>query len=136
MRTGRPKKVVQLQAADREKLEMRARRPTTAQRVAIRSKIILRAAESQSNQEIARALGITGATVGQWRERFRVSGMEGLSDEPRPGAPRKITDSQVEEAVTGNVRVSVESSGSQVTNSTLRRLSTFSNSRVSRGQGL
>jgi transposase len=122
MRTGRPKKVVQLQAADREKLEMRARRPTTAQRVAIRSKIILRAAESQSNQEIARALGITGATVGQWRERFRVSGMEGLSDEPRPGAPRKITDSQVEEAVTRTLESTPESATHWSTRSLAREI--------------
>ena len=45
-------------------------------------------------------LGITGATVGKWRERYRKQGMEGLSDEPRPGAPRSITDAKVEEAVT------------------------------------
>jgi transposase len=85
---------------DREKLALLARRPKTAQRVAIRSKIVLRAAEGLSNQEIARRLGVTGATVGKWRERYRVHGMEGLSDEPRPGTPRKITDAKVEEAVT------------------------------------
>jgi transposase len=100
MRTGRPKQPVTLQSADKQKLEMLARRPKTAQRVALRSRIILRAAEGESNQEIARVLGVSGATVGKWRERFRVSGMEGLSDEFRPGAPRKITDAQVEEAVT------------------------------------
>ena len=100
MRTGRPKQPLTLLAADKEKLTMLARRPKTAQRVALRAKIILRAAENQPNRQIARALGITGATVGKWRERFRLKGMEGLSDEPRPGAPRKITDAQVEEAVT------------------------------------
>jgi transposase len=77
-----------------------ARRPKTAQRVALRSKIILRSAEGFSNQEIACRLGITGATVGKWRERYRVQGMEGLSDDSRSGAPRKITDAKVEEAVT------------------------------------
>lgn len=86
--------------ADQEKLELLARRPKTAQRVALRSKIIRGAAEGESNQEIARRLGITGATVGKWRERFRLRGLEGLSDEPRPGTPRRITDAQVEEAVT------------------------------------
>ncbi len=100
MRTGRPKKALTLEPVDKEKLKLLARRPKTAQRVALRSKIILIAAEGQSNQQIARRLGVTGATVGKWRERFRVRGMEGLSDEPRPGAPRKITDAQVEEAVT------------------------------------
>jgi transposase len=100
MRTGRPKKTLTVKAADREKLELLARRPKTAQRVAIRSKIVLRAGEGLSNQEIARRLGVTGATVGKWRERYRMHGMEGLADEPRPGTPRKITDAKVEEAIT------------------------------------
>jgi transposase len=100
MRTGRPKLPLQLLPADKEKLLLLARRPKTAQRVALRSQIVLRAAEGHSNQDIARRLGVSGATVGKWRERFRCEGMEGLSDEPRPGAPRKITDVQVEEAVT------------------------------------
>jgi transposase len=100
MRTGRPRKPLTVEPTDQEKLELLARRPKTAQRVAIRSKIVLRAAEGLSNQEIAGRLGITGATVGKWRERYRVQGMEGLADEPRPGTPRKITDAKVEEAVT------------------------------------
>lgn len=100
MRTGRPKQPLTLLPTDKEKLTLLARRPKSAQRVALRSKIVLRAAEGRSNQEISRDLGITGATVGKWRERFRVQGLEGLSDEPRPGAPRKITDAQVEAAVT------------------------------------
>ena len=100
LRTGRPKRSLTVKPSDQEKLELLARRPKTAQRVAIRSKIVLRAAEGLANQEIARQLGVTGATVGKWRERYRVQGMEGLSDEPRPGTPRKITDSKVEEAVT------------------------------------
>jgi transposase len=100
MRTGRPKQPVPVTAADKEKLELLARRPKTAQRVALRSKIVLAAAEGKSNQEIAHRLGITGTTVGKWRERFRLGGLESLCDEPRPGTPRKITDVQVEEAVT------------------------------------
>src|SRR5579863_3994676 len=100
MRTGRPKRPVTLAPTDKEKLTLLARRPKTAQRVALRAKIVLRAAVGQLNQEIAQGLGITGATVGKWRERFRLRGMEGLSDEPRPGTPRKITDAQVEAAIT------------------------------------
>jgi transposase len=100
MRTGRPKLPLILEPADKEKLELLARRPKTAQRAAVRSKIVLRAAEGLSNQEIAGRLGISGATVGKWRERYRMHGMNGLSDDPRPGAPRKITDTKVEEAVT------------------------------------
>jgi transposase len=100
MRTGRPKQPLNVLPADKEKLTLLARRPKTAQRVALRAKIVLRAALGQLNQEIAHGLGITGATVGKWRERYRLQGMEGLSDEPRPGTPRKITDAQVEAAVT------------------------------------
>ena len=100
MRTGRPKQPLVLNPLDREKLTLLARRPKTAQRVAMRAKIVLRAAEGLPNQEIAQQVGVSGATVGKWRERYRVRGMEGLSDDPRPGAPRRITDVQVEEAVT------------------------------------
>jgi transposase len=53
-----------------------------------------------SNSEVARKLHITGATVGKWRERFLRLGLEGLLDEPRVGAPRKITDRQIEQVVT------------------------------------
>ncbi len=100
MRTGRPKQPLVLNPADKEKLTLLARRPKTAQRVAVRSKIVLRAAEGFSNRAIALQLGVTGATVGKWRERYRVQGMKGLADDSRPGTPRKITDAMVEEAVT------------------------------------
>jgi transposase len=54
-------------------------------------------------------LHVTGATVGKWRERFREFGLDGLLDEPRVGAPRKITDRQIEEVITKTL----ESMGSQ-----------------------
>jgi transposase len=94
-----------VEAADREKLTLLARGPKTAQRVAIRSKIVLRAAEGLTNQEIAQQLGITGSTVGKWRERYRLHGMQGLADDSRPGTPRTITDAKVEETVTRHWRV-------------------------------
>ena len=100
MRTGRPKKTLVLTNAEREKLEQWARRPKTAQRLALRSRIVLRCAEGLPNQAVARELGVTGATVGKWRERFRTVRLEGLGDEPRPGAPREITDAQVEDVIT------------------------------------
>jgi transposase len=100
VRTGRSKQPLTVLPADQEKLELLARRPKTAQRMALRSKIVLRAAQGLANQEIARQLDVTGTTVGKWRERYRIRGMEGLGDDPRPGTPRKITDTQVEAAVT------------------------------------
>ena len=77
-----------------------ARRPKSAQAFAIRARIVLACAEGLSNGAAAKKLHLTGATVCKWRERFRVSRLEGLLDEPRPGAPRSITDAQVEEVVT------------------------------------
>ena len=89
-----------LAADERSKLEAWVRRPKTSQRLALRSRIILAAVEGKSNTEIAGELGVTLPTVGKWRQRFLDDRLEGLVDEPRPGAPRTITDAQVEEVVT------------------------------------
>jgi len=85
-----------LAADEREKLEAWVRRPKTAQRPALRSRIVLAAAAGQSNTAIARRLRVTLPTVGKWRARFLAAGLGGLADEPRPGAPRTITDAQIE----------------------------------------
>ena len=81
---------------EREKLQQWARRPKTAQRLALRSRIVLGCAAGLSNQAVAGQCGTSPYTVGKWRERFRSARLEGLVDEPRPGAPREITDAQVE----------------------------------------
>jgi transposase len=100
MRTGRPKKPLESAGEDCDKLTTIARRPKSAQAMAMRARIVLSCEQGMSNSEVARKLHITGATVGKWRERFRKDGMDGLLDEPRVGAPRKITDRQIEEVVT------------------------------------
>ena len=51
-------------------------------------------------QAVAARLGVCTATVGTWRRRFVERRLEGLADEPRPGAPRKVTDADVERVVT------------------------------------
>ena len=66
----------------------------------MRARIVLGCDEGLSNGAVAKKLQITGATVCKWRERFRVNRLEGLLDEPRPGAPRSIADKQVEAVVT------------------------------------
>jgi transposase len=100
MRTGRPKKPLEIPDEDRDKLRTISLRPKSAQAMAMRARIVLFCGQGMSNSEIARKLHITGATVGKWRERFRNLGLDGLLDEPRVGAPRKITDRQIEEVVT------------------------------------
>ena len=100
MPTGSPKKPWVLNTQEREKLQQWARRPKTAPRLALRARIVLSCAQGLSNRAVAQPWRVSGATVGKWRERFRQARLEGLADEPRPGAPREITDAQVEEVVT------------------------------------
>lgn len=100
MRTGRPKVEVILSNDEREQLERWSRRPKTAQALAQRARIVLACAEGDSNDEVADRLKITAPTVGKWRRRFVAQRLEGLLDEPRVGAPRKILDSDVERVLT------------------------------------
>jgi len=97
---GRPTKPLEVTAEEREKLTMLSRRPKTGQALAMRARIVLGCSDGLSNDEVSKRLGITGATVSKWRERFRVQRLQGLLDEPRPGAPRSITDAKVEQVVT------------------------------------
>jgi transposase len=97
---GRPKAPLILSDDERQKLDTWASRPKSTQRLAIRAKIILACAEGLENKAVAAALRINPVTVGKWRKRFLDDRLEGLADEPRPGAPRTITDAKVEEVVT------------------------------------
>jgi transposase len=99
MRTGRPTPPVVLTAEERETLEQWARRPTTAQGLAQRARIVLGCARDRTNGDVAIAAGVTRQTVGRWRHRFVRKRLPGLLDEPRPGAPRKITDAAVERVI-------------------------------------
>jgi transposase len=67
--------------------------------VAQRARIVLLAAEGLNNNTVAERVGVNQATVVKWRKRYLARGVDGLIDEPRPGAPRKITDVAVEEVV-------------------------------------
>ena len=82
---------------------MLARRPKSAQAIAMRARIVLGCGEGESNSAVAHRLRVTGATVCKWRERFRTKRLEGLLDEPRPGTPRSINDRKVEEVVTATL---------------------------------
>lgn len=100
MPAGRPTLPLNVTDAEREKLTLLARRPKTSQAMALRARIVLAIDSGLNNSQVAGKLDVTKPTVGKWRERFRVSRIEGLLDEPRPGAPRSITDEQVETVVT------------------------------------
>lgn len=100
MRTGRPMKPLNLTREERTKLEMLTRRRKTAHWLAIRAQIVVLSADGRSNVQVAKHLHVHPNTVGKWRERFRLRRLDGLFDEPRPGAPRTILDDKVEEVVT------------------------------------
>jgi transposase len=85
-----------LTATERATLERWARRAKSSQALAERCRIVLACAEGASNLEVAQRLGVSRPTVTKWRARFLARRLAGLADEPRPGAPRKITDEQVE----------------------------------------
>jgi transposase len=97
---GRPKLPLILTDDERQKLQTWARRPKSTQRLATRARIVLACAEGLDNAAVAQRLRLDRSTVGKWRQRFLTDRLEGLADEPRPGAPRTITDAKVEEVIT------------------------------------
>ena len=97
---GRPKAPLVLTDDERQTLQRWSRRARSSQALALRCKIVLACAEGQTNQAVADQLGIWPQTVAKWRGRFVRGRLEGLSDEPRPGRPRTITDTQVEQVIT------------------------------------
>jgi transposase len=107
---------------ERETLERWARRPTTAQALAQRARIVLRCAAGALNQAVAHEVGVTRVTVGRWRQRFVTKRVDGLLDEPRPGAPRKITDADVERVI----RLTLETAPREATHWSTRAMATRS----------
>jgi transposase len=109
---------VVLTADERETLEQWTRRPKTAQALAQRARIVLACATEHTNGDIARAAGVTRQTVGRWRGRFAQKRLSGLLDEPRPGAPRTILDTEVERVV----RLTLESTPRDATHWSTRAM--------------
>lgn len=96
---GRPMAELVLSEDERVTLVRWSRRARSSQALAQRCRIVLGCADGKTNRQVADELGIWPQTVGKWRRRFLERRMEGLVDEPRPGAPGKITDDRVEEVV-------------------------------------
>jgi transposase len=100
MRRGRPKAKLVIAPTERERLQGWARRPKTAQALALRARIVLECSGGETNRAVAERLGITEQTVCEWRRRFVEQRLDGLLDEARPGAPRRISDADVERVIT------------------------------------
>jgi transposase len=90
---------IELTSEERAQLEAWARRRTSAQALALRARVVLLAAEGWNNTEIAQRLGVHRPMVRKWRSRFAEHRLDGLTDEPRPGRPRTVTDEQVEAVI-------------------------------------
>jgi transposase len=99
MGASKPAAKIELTDEERKILEGYARRRTTAQAIALRARIVLRCSEGGENTEIAAEMKLDRNTVGRWRKRFQEKRLNGLLDEPRPGAPRKIGDEKVERVI-------------------------------------
>ena len=100
MARGRPLHPLTLTDDEREQLQSWTRRRTTDQALAQRARVVLECATGKANRLVARELRLDEDTVSKWRQRFLVKRLDGLLDEPRPGAPRTITDTRVEQVVT------------------------------------
>src|SRR3974390_770921 len=96
---ARKASAIELSEDERDVLERLVRRRNVTRGDAQRAEIILRAAEGLNNCEVADAVGVTRQTVRLWRDRFVKHRLDGLDDEPRCGAPRKIGDDWIEEIV-------------------------------------
>ena len=96
---GRPKVEINLTDEERTELERLVRRARTNRNLSMRSKLILASASGMGDTAVAQKHHVNPKTVATWRKRFAEQHLEGLYDEPRPGAPRKITDEAIEELV-------------------------------------
>lgn len=115
---GKPAVSIDLTGDERLELERLARGHKTWASVARRARIVLLASQGVQNKVIARALGCDQMTAALWRKRFAAQRIDGLYDEPRPGAPRKIGD----DAVAETVRLTIESLPEAATHWSLRSM--------------
>src|SRR5271155_1063199 len=99
MRTGRPKQPLTLTEDEQERLQSLAHRARSQPALARRARVVLACAQGLPNKTVAKKLRCSLGMVGKWRYRFLKTRLEGLYDEPRPGAPRKVSDAQVEQIV-------------------------------------
>src|SRR3984893_8640547 len=99
MGPGRPKQALILTEEERNRLQSLAHRARSQPLLARRARVVLACGEGLDNQSVARKLRVSLGMVGKWRARFLKARLEGLYDEPRPGAPRTVSDEQVEQVV-------------------------------------
>jgi transposase len=99
MRTGRPKQALILTDEEQHRLQSLTHRARSQPLLARRARVVLACGEGLDNKTVARKVRASLGRVGKWRSRFLQARLEGLYDEPRPGAPRQVSDAQVEQVV-------------------------------------
>lgn len=117
---------------ERQVLEGWARRRKTAQALALRSRIVLACAGVVPVSAVAGELGVSRTTVAKWRSRFLAARLEGLSDEPRPGRPRAISDDDVERVITATLEQEPPNGDTHWSTRSMARSAGMSQSAVSR----
>lgn len=87
-----PKKkyIVDLNDAEREQLQQLLRSGKHPTRKVTRARILLKAADDCTDEQIAGALGVGRATVERTRESFVERGLDALNERPRPGKQPKL----------------------------------------------
>ncbi|SRR5712692_3810396 len=101
MPRGRPHQAqLTLATPDRAELLRWTKRPKSSNGLAQRARMVLRCAEGLPSTRVAAELRVTDHTVCKWRTRYIQRGLAGLLDEPRCGAPRQVSDEQVETVLT------------------------------------
>ena len=123
---------VDLTDNERAALGAWARRRTTARVLALRSRIVLRCAAGGTIGEVAAELGVSRDTVSKWRSRFVRDRLEGLSDEPRPGRPRVISDEQVDQVIIATLEQAPPGGDTHWSTRSMARSAGLSQSAVSR----
>jgi transposase len=97
-------------------------RTTREARLRTRAQMVLLAAERRMvAAEIAEVVRTSEETVRRWLKRYLAEGVEGLCDEPHPGALRKVTE-EYRELLVAAVRRRPRSLGLPFSLWTLRRL--------------
>ena len=130
-RRGRKASPIALSQDQREELERLARRKRQGRGPAFRARIVLMLADGALGREIQRRLHTSNQTVCAVRKRFLKGGVDALYDEPRPGAPRKIGDAQVEQVMVETLERQPEGATHWSTRMMAKKLG-FSQSAISR----
>lgn len=111
----------ELTVADRQALEALLRSPKTAQSLVLRTRIVLLSGAGETVEAISASTGASTKAVYKWRNRFKMSGLDGLYDQPRSGQPKKLTEQKIKEVL----RLTVERIPHEATHWSIRLMARY-----------